>query len=157
MVQLAHATKALAPRSDVVRNAAWVYAAVLTVMAVAQLFAFEDFVPMMANYSLPGGHGTAILFACLIVFTEVFAVPFLLRMPLSQLMRWVGLACSVLAPLMWVKLAVVGIVGGSTVVNSGLLGTKVTIHAGVLSLIVSIVLLALSMWTAWGLWPTKNR
>ena len=157
MVQLAHATNALTPRSDTVKNTAWVYAAILTVMAVVQLYAFEDFVPLMASYGLPGGYGSASLIACLIVFTEVFAVPFLLRMPLSPLMRWMSLACSVTAPFIWVKLAAIGIISGSTAVNSGLLGTKVAIHAGVLSLVVALVLLTLSIFTARGLWPTIKR
>lgn len=157
MIQLAHATKALTPRSENVKIAAWVYAAILTVMAVAQLFAFEDFLPLLAQYNLPFGYGSATLAGCLIVLTEVFAIPFLLRMPLSSLMRWVSLVCSVLAPLFWVKLALWVFMNSLVLDNSGLLGTKVSIHSGVLPLAISLILFALSVWIAWGLWPAKKR
>jgi len=157
MTQLAHATKAPAPRSDSAKTVAWVYAGILVVMALLQLFAFEDFLPLMASYDLPGGYGTTGLVGCLIVLSEVFAVPFLLRMALSPLMRWVSLACSVLAPLLWAKLAIWGAISGSVLENSGFLGTKVPFHSGGELFLVSSILLALSIWTAWGLWPGKKR
>ena len=58
MIQLAHATQAPAPQVYKAKIGAWVYTAVLTVMVVAQLYAFEKFLPLIADYDLPGGNGT---------------------------------------------------------------------------------------------------
>jgi len=145
-----------APRSIIARNVAWVYATVLTCMAIGQLFSFEKFIPLVKEYQLPGGLGTATLVAGLIVVTEVFALPFLLRMRLSLLMRWVSLACSLMVPILWIVLSVTVLVvdGGPT--NSGLLGTKLSVPAGWLQLVASIVLAGLAGFSFAGLRPSKK-
>ena len=127
------------PRSVTARNIAWIYAGIVTVLVVAQLFAFEVFIPIMDGHGLPGGHGTASLVACLIVFAEVFALPFLLRMRLSPLMRWFSLVCSVLVPLGWLKLAVFALMTDHMVANGGMLGEKVAVSTSN-QLVVAIIL-----------------
>lgn len=144
------------PRSVVVRNAAWVYAGVLVVMVVAQLFAFEKFVPLMDDYWLPGGHGTATLVASSLVFIEVFALPFLLRMYVSDGMRWFSLACSVLVPLVWLRLALYSTFAQESLKNGGLLGTKVAVGTDV-QLLVASLLLAVSLYVVHGLWPASKK
>lgn len=151
------ATPAPKPRSETVKRAAWVYAASLVVMVVAQLFAFEDFIPQIKNYALPGGTGTASLVAGLIVMTEIFAVPFLLRMPLSTLMRWCSLVCAVVAASLWVMLSVWAMATDAAITNSALLGTKVTVPAGFIALATSLTLFVLAAWSAWGLWPNARK
>ncbi len=156
-MKLAYAVKAQPPRSQSVKVIAWVYAAVLTVMVVGQLFAFEDFIPLIANYWLPGGNGTASLVGCLIVVTEVFAIPYLLRMPLSPLMRWTSMICGLIVPTIWIKLAITALVTDNALTNSGMLGTKVSIHAGAMQLVFSLLIAVLAIWSAWGLWPARKK
>lgn len=156
MIQLAHASKAPVPRSEEVKVVAWLYVAILVIMAISQLFAFEDLIPLMATYSLPGGYGSAVLASCMIVLTEIFAVPFLLRMPLSVLMRWVGLVCSVLVPVFWLKLIAWSYINGIEIGNSGFLGTKVVLPVNSIMVCVSVALLAIAIWVAWGLWPARK-
>lgn len=144
------------PRSVVVRNTAWVYAGVLVVMAVAQLFAFEKFVPLMDDYLFPGGHGTATLVASSIVFIEVFALPFLLRMFVSDGMRWFSLVCSVLVPLIWLRLSLYSTFAQESLKNGGLLGTKVTVSSDV-QLLVASLLLVVSLYVVHGLWPVSKK
>ncbi|MFZ2545057.1 MAG: hypothetical protein WAW80_03710 [Candidatus Saccharimonadales bacterium] len=145
------------PRSNAYRNIAWVYAAILTVMAVGQLFSFEKFIPLITNYSLPGGHGTGVLAASLIVIFEVLALPYLLRMPLSPLMRWVSLLCGFLVAVLWIGLAITVLTHASWVHNSGMLGLKIVVPAGVVSLFVSLVLMALAIISVVGLYPSLKN
>lgn len=152
MAHFAKATKAKKPHSQTAKVVAWVYAAVIVIMLIAQLVAFEKFIPLMSDYKLVGGHGTATLVACLIVFTEVFSIPFLLRMALSPLMRWMSLICGLLVATLWSKLAFVGLMG-TQVHNSGLLGADVTLNTGAAQAIVALVLVVLAVWSAWGLRP----
>lgn len=151
------ATIAPKPKSTIYRNIAWVYAAILTVMAVAQLFSFEKFLLLVQDYWLPGGYGTAMLTACLVVVCEVFALPFLLRMPLSQLMRWFSMGCAIVAALIWIMLALVSIAGDTAMTNSGMLGTKITVPVGGAQSALAIALLVLAALSSYGLWPTRNK
>jgi hypothetical protein len=156
MIHFARATTAPKPRTKLATKVGLVYAVILIVMAVGQLFGFEDFIPLMADYWLPGGQGTATLLAGLIVMTEVFALPFLLQMRLSPLMRWFSLVCSVLAAVIWLKLALVTTFESTAITNSGMLGVKVAVPAGAIQLVVSLVLLGLATWSAYGLWPYSH-
>lgn len=144
------------PRSVAARNTAWVYAAVLTVMAVSQLFAFEKFIPLLEKYGLVGGDSTATLLASIIVILEVMALPFLLRMHLSPLMRWVSLSCSVIVPVVWVKLSLLSILTNTVQSNGGILGSKLTIGV-VPQLFLGLVLLSVAVYVAYGLWPKVKK
>jgi hypothetical protein len=154
-MKFAIAEKAPPARSQLGQIVAWIYAAVLVVMAVGQLFAFEKFLPLMENYQQ--GHATATFIACLIVITEIFALRFLLRMPLSLLMRRLSIACAISVPILWLKLSAIALLSDATTMNSGLLGTKVTVQAGGLQLTISIILFILAIWSIYGLWPVKKK
>lgn len=156
-MKFAVAVPAREPRTEVVKIVAWVYAAVLVVMAVGQLFSFEKFIPLIGGYWLPGGDTTATLLAGLIVIVEVFALPFLLRMPLSLLMRWLSLCCGVLAAALWLFLGVVAVTSADAMTNSGVLGMKIVIPYGWPQLIWAGLMLGLAGWSAWGLWPLYKR
>lgn len=145
------------PRNQKAKIAAWVYAGILVVMAVGQLYSFEKFIPLIEGYSLPGGAGTATLVACLLVTFAVFALPFLLRMPLSPLMRWVSLVSSIAVALLWALLGIIAILSSNSMANSGLLGVKVEVPFGAIQLLWSVALLLLAAWSAWGLWPSRTK
>lgn len=150
------AKPATAPRSTLGRNVAWGYAGILVVMAVAQLFAFEAFIPLIDNYALAGGYGTATLVASIVVLTEIFAVPFLLRMHVSDAMRWFSLVCSVIAPLIWLKLALDSALRGESLINGGMLGEKVAVATGA-QLVVSAVLVVVALYVVRSLWPLAKK
>jgi hypothetical protein len=151
------AVEASKPRSESAKIAGWVYTAILVVMALGQLYAFEKFIPLVAEYGLPGGESTATLYASLIVILEVLALPYLLRMRVSPLFRWMSLVCSVAIAGVWIKLALWAHYTDAVVENSGLLGTKVNVPVGAVSLLASVGLLALALYCAWGLWPVRTR
>jgi hypothetical protein len=154
----ATAEKALKPRSEQAKIVAWVLAGLLVVMVIAQLYAFEDFIPLISiNYFPSSSYGLASLVGCLIVLCEVFALPFLLRMALSPLMRWFSLVCSVAAPLLWLGLTFFAIISNQFVDNYGLLGSKVHLHTGWVALVVATVLSMLALWSAWNLLPSRKK
>jgi hypothetical protein len=145
------------PSSVIARNVAWAYAAVLVVMAVAQLFEFEKFLPAMDNYWLPGNHGTATLLGVIAVFTEIFALPFLLRMTLSSLMRSFSALCGLVAPLIWFFLSIVQLDyfhGTGTALVGYMFGTVLPLP-NVYLLVFAFVLEAAALYAVRGL-PSKK-
>lgn len=156
-MKFATAIPAPSPRSEMYKIVAWIYAGVLVLMAVGQLFSFEKFIPLLSDYWLPGGIGTATLIASLVVVSEVFALPFLLRMPVSVLMRSLSLACSLIAAGLWVFLGLVAVVGDTVMTNSGMLGLKVVIPPGSVQLIIAVALCVLAAVSARGLWPYGKK
>jgi hypothetical protein len=150
-------TPAPRPRSTLVRNSAWGYAALITVMAVGQLFNFEDFIPAIGELQLPGMEAYAAVIAAIVVIAEVFALPFLLRMPLSPLMHWVSLACSVLVAIGWLKLSILAIMNDGVTVP--LLGTKLElllIEPSV-ALVLSLVMTAIALFIVHGMRPRGHK
>ena len=144
------------PRSVIARNLAWVYAAILVVMALGQLYAFEKFIPLITAYGLPGGETMATVIASLIVFAEIFALPFLLRMRVSPLMRWFSLACSVIVPATWIKLSLFALITNKSLESGALLGAKIEVAVAT-QLVIALALLALALYVAYGLWPKYKR
>lgn len=141
------------PREKNYVYVAWVYAAILVVMVFVQLFAFEEFVPLIRNYWLESPLILTTLVACVIVFMEIFALPFLLRMKLSPLMRWFSMACGVLVAIGWFKFGLISAWYGYAIENSGLLGSKLVVPAGGTLMLIGLGLLLLAGLSAYGLWP----
>lgn len=149
-------TDAPKPRTKNSTIVALLLAGILAVMVVLQLFSFEKFIPLIATYWLPGGHGTATLVAGVLVVTEVFALPFLLQMPLSRLMRIVSMVCGWLAVSLWLKLSLWANLTLNSVDNVGFFGTSVNLPVGWWAVLFTAALGVLAIWSAWGLWPMTN-
>jgi len=136
---------------------AYLYAAILVFMVLAQLFTFDNFLIILEDLKLPGGYATAHLVGSLLVACEVLALPFLLRMKLSTLMRVVSMVLGWLVPLFWFKLSIWFLISGGTISNIGLFGTVVKFMPGWPSLMFSVAIGILAAWASWGLWPIKPR
>lgn len=152
----ARSTAARQPRTKNSATVAVLLAGVLVVMIVGQLFSFEKFIPMIESYWLPGGHGTAVVVASLLVTAEVFALPFLLRMRLSKLMRVVSMVAGWVAIAGWLKLAVWANVTTNELSNIGFFGVHVPLPVGWWAVLFTLALGVLFAWAAWGLWPFKQ-
>lgn len=152
-MKFARAEPASAPKTDTAPRVALFYAVILLIMAVAQLFSFEKFIPLVEGFGLPGGHGTAALVASVLVIIEVFALPFLLRMRLSPLMRIVSMVCGWLVVAAWLKLAIWANIAGSSMDNMGIFGPSLMLPVGwwVIPYVVALGILA--AWASWGMWP----
>ena len=136
-------------------NTVWIsmaLAACLIILAVAQLYKYEDFPEVLAGFGLPGGAVGAPIYAALIVTAEVLAVPFLLRMRLSPAMRIVSMASGWLVIGLWLMIAIAGNLAGY-MGNSGVLGATVPVIIGWWMVFMFVALGVLAGWSAWGMWP----
>lgn len=132
-------------------------AAVFVVLAVAQLYSYEDFPNVIASLWLPGGRPLAALVAALIVTGEVLAIPFLLGMRLSHAMRIVSMAAGWLVILAWLKIAIIINVSANAITNGGILGATVPVIPGWWMVCLFVALGVLSAWASWGMWPLPAR
>lgn len=138
-------------------------AAVLAVMAVTQLLNYTGFVSLFVDYGLPFDLvGTGILTAG-IIFLELLALPFLLRLRLSPAMRVVSMVAGWLTVGIWLLVQIwvnhpfLYEIGVTPVRNVGLLGASVPLMRGWWSVLFVAALGVLMAWSAWGMWPGKRR
>lgn len=154
MIKFATAQKAL-PASLPAVFIAVIYAAVLVVLAVAQLFSFEEFTKILPPLLISLGGVTAAAAAPVIVALEVGSIPFLLRMSLSTAFRWLCLLCSWLVPFFWLALSLGNLMGGGNDLSVGLLGDIIAVK-GWVALAASLILALLSALATYSLWPISR-
>ncbi|MDB5161670.1 MAG: rane protein of unknown function [Candidatus Saccharibacteria bacterium] len=145
-----------AKTKDVTRIATF-YAILLVIFAVSQLFTYESFLQLMVSFGLPGGTQFTYFLTSLLVVAEVFALPFLLRLPLSRAFRWFSLGCAWLVPVIWMFVTVVVAGYDLPADNIGFLGTVVSIMPGWWAVFISTAFFILAAWASWGMWPGKTR
>lgn len=150
-------TSAKKPKTVESQKIAYAYAAVLTVLVLCQLFTFDDFLILLESFWLPRGDVTANLLGAIIVISEVFALPFLLGMNLSPLMRVVSMVLGWVVPAAWFKLSLWLIFADNAVSNIGFLGTIVSLTPGWWAVFISIALGFMAAWASWGMWPIEKH
>lgn len=145
------------PRTKDVKRVATFYAVILVIMAVAQLFSFDEFLKLVATFDLPGGIRFAYFITAFLVVSEVFALPFLLRMSLSPAFRWLSVILGWFAALIWIYITIwlAGTQIGA-VNNVGFLGTAIETMPGWWAVFISFALGILAIWSSWGMWPLRR-
>ncbi len=116
-------------------NPAYFRALILGVLylgvAIAQLFTYEKFAGVLSGYGLPGGQITVTALAVLLPLAACAALPFLLSMRLNNVLRRVSCMAVVLAPALWVILAVwVNFAVNASKLNTGIFGATLDIPVG---------------------------
>lgn len=157
MTFFAIAVPAPTPKTDNVPKVALFLAAIILVMAIAQLFHFEDFVPLVEDFNLPGGVVVAQLFATGVVVLEVAALPFLLRMRLSKAMRFVSMVSGWLVLMLWMLVQIYLNSIYPEMQNNGLIGSVVEVGVGWWSVFLLGAFGVLAAWASWGMWPLARR
>ena len=153
-----HATSARPPKTDTAGKVALLLAAILSILAIAQLFSFSKFSGAIYDMWLPGVDMVlAKLLAALVVIGEVFAVPFLLRMHLSPLMRLVSMVLGWLSIAWWLYVLVWENVTPMALANNGLFGGTIALPVGWWSVCFMLGVAVLAAWASWGLWPLPLR
>ncbi len=150
-------TPGVQPKSDNVRIVAIIFAVILVIMVVAQLFTFEDFPALIADYLLPTGTRLAPMLAAIIVSVEVLALPFLLGMAVSPLMRWLSMVCGWVAVAIWIKISLWLVITMNVATNAGILGATIKVPIGWWTVLFSLLLGGLAIWSSRGLWPRVPR
>lgn len=150
-------TPAPTPKTNDVKRIAIFYAILLVILVVAQLFSFDKFLQLLATFEFPLGDQFAYFMGALIVSVEVFALPFLLRMPLSPAFRWFSMICGWLAAAAWLKISLWLVFTDSTVTNVGFLGTVIDLMPGWWAIFIASALGILTIWASWGMWPAQRK
>lgn len=150
-------TVARKPRTKETQQIAYMYVFVVIVFALCQLFNFNEFLTLIGSFWLPGGETTARLVGSLVVVSEVFSLPFLLRLNLTPLMRNISMVLSWWVPVFWLGLSLWVVLTVNAVSNIGFLGTTLTLVPGWWAVFVSVALGTMAAWVSWGMWPITTR
>jgi hypothetical protein len=157
MIKFPIATNPPAVRSKDAPIIGLFYAFVIVVLAVAQLYSFDDFIGVVQSFALPGGAGFVGFLAAYIVVNEVFSLPFLLRMKVSRLMRAASMLSVAMVGLIWTGISVWLVVGHSVAANVGYLGGVVSVPVDGRAVLVGVEMCLLSGWMIWRMWPFGGR
>lgn len=144
---------ALKPKTEATKQIATLYAVLLVIISVAQLFTFEAFLDLVPTFNLPLGGALPYLIAPLIVAAEVFAIPFLLRMYVSPAFRWFSMFLGWLVAALWLFISVWVVGTAQPVETVGFLGTVGNLTPGWWAVCISIAFGILAAWSSWGMWP----
>ena len=146
------------PKTDISKQIALIYAALLVIMSVAQLFSFEDFLQLVPSFNLPIGSGLSHALPAILVASEVFAIPFLLRMALSPGFRWFSMFLGWLVAGLWLFISSWVVMTHQPVETIGFIGTVTNLIPGGWAVCMSLAFAILAAWASWGLWPaTKTK
>lgn len=127
----------------------WVSAIVIMFFAVVHLFRIDTFVPeLQMVFGFNRVVVPLLIIASLIVCAEVFALPFLFRMRLSPLARYISGAFSVLVPLFWLLVSIWTLNQG---ISTAQLGEFVSLPSTWLLIIVNTIWLIFACLTIWAL------
>lgn len=145
------------PKTRQVRYASIALTAIFIVLAVAQLYSYEDFPDVIASMWLPGGRLFASIWAAIIVILEVAALPFLLSFQLSLAMRVVSMVAAWIALAFWLVISIWETTSVNALSNGGILGATVSVAPG-WWLVGTIVALGIMMaYVSWGMWPRRSH
>jgi hypothetical protein len=134
------------------------YASILTILAVTQILTFPDFQLTIKSFWLPGGTPFAYFLSGLIVISEVLALPFLLRIKTSTVMRIFSMILGWFVPFFWLSISVWLLTTVNAVSNVGLLGSVVMLAPGWWLVLCSLVTIVLVTWASWNMWlPGKKQ
>ena len=149
--------EAPAPRLASAQSIAYLFAGILVVMVLGQLFTLDGFIDLVFAMQLNVGWQGSALLAPLIITLEVFALPFLLRMTISPAFRWFSMICGWLVSVVWFYISFSLAYAGTTVSTVGFLGSFGDLMPGWWAVSISLLLGLMAMWTSVGLWPGVSR
>lgn len=137
-----------------IQSVSILYALTLVLLALLQLFHFEEFPARLEAVGI--SPGLTPLLATFIVTAEVLALPFALRMYLSPAFRIVSMVAGWLVCIKLLGVAVV-----ENIVSLGgydaVFGATLPLPVGGWTICAMLALCVLAGWTAWGMWPFKIK
>jgi len=125
-------------------------AAFFAATALGQLFAFETYPEILRSYGISFVSDLALPISALLVALEVFAIPALLWMTLSPLMRVVSKLSGWTVLVYWLVVGVWQSVADFTISNAGLFGAKVHLPQGWWLVSYALILLILMTYVTFG-------
>lgn len=126
------------------------FAGILTLIVLLQLFTFEEFAQRL---NLAGiSTELASILAVSLVVTEVFSLPFILRMQLSYAFRVVSMIAGWAAVLTLLGIAIVENIQAPAGLDA-MFGATIPLPVGMWTICLALALCVLAGWTSWGMWP----
>lgn len=125
-----------APRNRATSVTALVATAMLVAMLVAQLFGYEDLPAILSNLTVSNDSRLFTVMAAVVVLAELLALPYLLGMYISKLLRVVSAAVGFGIASFWLLLSLTN----AHVENSGLFSTTLELPGGIVSTLWTFVL-----------------
>lgn len=120
-----------------VQYAAWLATGMLVLMLLAQLFSFENFVSILALVLAYNDQQLVAISTALVTAAELFALPYLLGMKLSSLMRVLSAALGGAVVLFWLFTSLTN----AHAENSALFGDTLALPGGIVAVLWSLVLI----------------
>jgi hypothetical protein len=115
---------------------ALVAAVMITVMLLAQLFEYEDFIVILGALLPVNDAASVKVIAALIIVTELLALPFLLNMYLSKLMRVLSAVMAMGVATFWLFTALTNAHAN----NSGMFSTTIELQGGLVAAMWALIL-----------------
>lgn len=142
------------PKTKDIRPISLLFAGILVVVALGQLFSFEAFPARLESVGI--SVAMAPLLATVIVVAEVLALPFALGLHLSPAFRVVSMVCGWIVG---VKLLTLAIMENITTPDGydATLGATLDVPVGWWSICLALAVCVLAGWTSWGLWPLPHK
>lgn len=128
-------------------------ALIMIAFALIHLFRIDTFLPLIQS-STGLNVTSAYLVGTLIPVAEVFAVPFLLRMYLSPLMRAISAVLVIVIPITWLLFTIARYVSGSSIAQ---FGEFYMIESNVISISLNTMWLSLNVFTVFILGSIAKR
>lgn len=125
-----------AKRRPRIQYAAWLTAAMITIMLLAHLFSFENFASVLTLVMSYNNQQLIEISAALVVVVELLAIPYLLGMKLSPLMRIFSAGFGGLTVLFWLFTSLTN----AHAENSAIFGDTLTLPGGILAVLWSLIL-----------------
>lgn len=147
MVTFPIASNAPKPRVSAGLWLGLIAAALMILFVLLHLYRIDTFIPEL-NYSLPGRYDLAANIGLAIILIEIFALPSLLRMKLSPLARLSSSLCVLLAPLIWLIIAIINVGEG---VSTAQLGAFYSLPSSYTLVIANVIWLGFNAYTLWAL------
>ena len=137
------------------RSLALGLAGLFVIMAVGQLFTFEETVDLVARFGFLPNHASALTLMAVLAVCEVFALPFLLRMRLSVAMRVLSMLCGWATVLLWFRIALAAVSHNLIHSNIGFFGEKLPISIGWWCVAYSLILIVVMALVTWMFWTPR--
>ena len=134
----------------------FVYAGIITVVLLAQLFLFEEFFYLFRDFGFFGLPAIAMLFSAVMVVIEFFALPFALYISgISKAMRNMSMICGWLVPFFWMFASI--LLFGKEVTGLSVLDKTIDVQFGWFGVLFSLVAFGLAVWTTIKLCPSARN
>lgn len=158
MVYRVRATQPPKPNNNNVVKLGIGLAGVLALMAISQLFKFDEFdIIISSNEPLAAIISSSIIVA-LVASAEIFALPFLLRMRISPALRVFSMFLGWLVALFWLYRAVLIPVVTGDVIEVGMFGGILSDMPQLIYSIVATLIAVVVLVVTIGMWPiAKHR